>query len=204
SSLKIDTSKELVKPPIALSIIEASGTQSKEVALLTRGDFSVLTGKQKARKTFFISTIVGAMASSGYVFLDKLKGHLPSNKQGVAVFDTEQGSWYAQKTAKRIKNALSRAAIFDYFFLRDSDPYERRELIEAYLEENHNKIGFIAIDGIVDLVYDFNNQEECSPKQQWLNPNQSKYDVHITVIIHQNKSDGNARGHLGTMLAQKA
>lgn len=32
----------------------------------------------------------------------------------------------------------------------------------------------------------------------------SKYDVHITVIIHQNKSDGKARGHLGTMLAQKA
>lgn len=31
----------------------------------------------------------------------------------------------------------------------------------------------------------------------------SKYDVHITVIIHQNKSDGKARGHLGTMLAQK-
>ncbi|MCL1653766.1 AAA family ATPase [Elizabethkingia miricola] len=204
SSLKIDTSKELVKPPVALSIIESSGTQTKEVVIQTRGDFSVLTGQQKARKTYFISTLVGAMASSGNVFLDKLKGYLPFNKQGAAVFDTEQGNWYAQKTAIRIKNAISSAAIFDYFFLRDSDPYERRELIEAYLEENHSKIGFIAIDGIVDLVYDFNNQEECSKCVQWIMKISSKYDVHITVIIHQNKSDGKARGHLGTMLAQKA
>jgi hypothetical protein len=31
-----------------------------------------------------------------------------------------------------------------------------------------------------------------------------EYNIHCSCILHENASDGKARGHIGTMLAQKA
>lgn len=194
----IDLSKEIKPPTSVLSILEPQNPYSSEISIFHSGDFSVLMGKQKSKKTFFTSMILSAMATE-FPYQQKLLSKRPFGKNRTAYFDTEQGDWYAQKTAKRISYNNSN---FDYLTLRDCDAYERREVIEKYLCENN--IFFAAIDGVVDLLYDFNNLEESAKLVQWLMTITKKYDVHILNIIHQNKSDGYARGHLGSMLSQKA
>lgn len=194
----IDLSKEITPPTSILSILEPNNPYSSEISIFHSGDFSVLMGKQKSKKTFFTSMILSSM-STEFPYQQKLLSKRPFGKNRTAYFDTEQGDWYAQKTAKRISRNNPN---FDYLTLRDCDAYERREVIEKYLSENN--IFFAAIDGVVDLLYDFNNLEESAKLVQWLMTITKKYDVHILNIIHQNKSDGFARGHLGSMLSQKA
>ena len=60
------------------------------------------------------------------------------------------------------------------------------------------------IDGIRDMVYDINSPSEStriiSKLMQWTDDRQ----IHIHTILHQNKGDENARGHIGTELNNKA
>ena len=60
------------------------------------------------------------------------------------------------------------------------------------------------IDGIRDMVYDINSPGEStriiSKLMQWTDERQ----IHIHTILHQNKGDENARGHIGTELNNKA
>ncbi|MFS2373817.1 mobilization protein, partial [Bacteroides uniformis] len=58
--------------------------------------------------------------------------------------------------------------------------------------------------GIRDMVYDINSPSEStriiSKLMQWTDDRQ----IHIHTILHQNKGDENARGHIGTELNNKA
>ena len=58
--------------------------------------------------------------------------------------------------------------------------------------------------GIRDMVYDINSPGEStriiSKLMQWTDDRQ----IHIHTILHQNKGDENARGHIGTELNNKA
>jgi hypothetical protein len=62
----------------------------------------------------------------------------------------------------------------------------------------------VIIDGIRDMVYDINSPSEStrviSKLMQWTDERQ----IHIHTILHQNKADENARGHIGTELNNKA
>ena len=64
--------------------------------------------------------------------------------------------------------------------------------------------GLVIIDGIRDMVYDINSPGEStriiSKLMQWTDDRQ----IHIHTILHQNKGDENARGHIGTELNNKA
>ena len=65
-------------------------------------------------------------------------------------------------------------------------------------------LGLVVIDGIRDMVYDINSPSEStriiSKLMQWTDDRQ----IHIHTILHQNKGDENARGHIGTELNNKA
>ncbi len=72
----------------------------------------------------------------------------------------------------------------------------------GYLQ--YTGIGLVIIDGIRDMVYDINSPSEStriiSKLMQWTDDRQ----IHIHTILHQNKGDENARGHIGTELNNKA
>lgn len=65
-------------------------------------------------------------------------------------------------------------------------------------------LGLVIIDGIRDFLYDINSPSEAtdiiSRFMQWTDDRQ----IHIHTILHQNKNDENARGHIGTELNNKA
>lgn len=87
--------------------------------------------------------------------------------------------------------------------LRKYTPEERLAIVEYALNIIPN-IGLVIIDGIRDFVYDINSPSEAtkiiSKLMQWTDD----YQIHIHTILHQNKNDEHARGHIGTELNNKA
>ena len=65
-------------------------------------------------------------------------------------------------------------------------------------------LGLVIIDGIRDFLYDINSSSEStdiiSKFMQWTDDRQ----IHIHTVLHQNKNDEHARGHIGTELNNKA
>jgi len=192
----VDLNKVVEKPPCILKIIQENQYQHEEIDLLNSSDLSLLTGMQKSKKTFFCSVIFASMIN-GY-FGRKLKSE---NVRSVAYIDTEQSDYYAYKTSQRIYQTTK--SNFDYLKLRKLNPSERKQVIQTYLYKNQN-VDFIIIDGIVDLVYDFNDLKECTEAVQWLMKLSSETQTHILSVLHTNAGeDRKARGHLGTLLSQK-
>ena len=198
-SVKIDIYAELAPAPVALSIIN----DNEECKICSLGDFSLVTGKAKSRKTFTI-TMALAAACTNMPILNKFIGHLPQNQKRVVFFDTEQGKFHVQKVCKRVAKLIGHVPDnFGGYSLRKFNPAERLERIEAFIYNNEG-LGFIVIDGIRDLVSSINDEPQSTFITSKLLKWSSERNIHIICILHQNKSDNNARGHIGTELVNKA
>ena len=84
-----------------------------------------------------------------------------------------------------------------------ADPEERRAIIR-YAIYHTPDVGLVVIDGIRDLMHDINSSTEATKLvgdlMQWT----GEQNIHIQTILHLNKGDDNARGHIGTELNNKA
>jgi hypothetical protein len=65
-------------------------------------------------------------------------------------------------------------------------------------------VELVIIDGIRDLISDINSPEDATKISDYLLRWTNDTDVHIINIIHTNKGDNNARGHVGTELVNKS
>lgn len=188
----------------------------KPVDVLTMGntsimslkDFSLITGKAKSRKTVLVSCLLAA-AATGKIILGKLHGKLPNDKRGVLLFDTEQSDYHLWKVLGRIKtlsNWQEEPSNFYSHALRPMSAKERLEIVEFALTKHYKDkgIGLVVIDGIRDLVTSINDEEQASLITSKLMKWSDELDCHIMVVLHQNKGDKNARGHLGTELVNKS
>ena len=187
-------------------------TQSPEVLKIgdsvigTLGNFSASIGKAKSKKTFNVSAIVASALSEGRVL--HYSSEFPSDKRCILYIDTEQGRHHCQKVLNRILRLANLPANIDpenlkLLALRKYSPEERLAIVEYALDTIPN-IGLVIIDGIRDFVYDINSPSEAtriiSKLMQWTDDKQ----IHIHTILHQNKNDEHARGHIGTELNNKA
>ena len=196
----IDPDKELPKPQVVIS----QEKDGESIMMGTLGNFSVIIGKAKSKKSFFIGTLTAAILSNE-VKLGHLKGYLPPDKRRVLYFDTEQGEWSVQLALKRIlrqANYNDRHSI-DIRFLRKYTPAERLQIIETAIHQTPN-IGFVVIDGIRDLITSINDEEQATNITSKLLKWTEELNIHIVTVLHQNKGDTNARGHVGTELINKA
>lgn len=199
--IRLNPSKEIEHPPSILSVVERKGTTSTFIPIFSLGDLSLVQGRQKSKKTFFTASLMAQMLNNGS--FTKLHAE-PPPETTIAVFDTEQSDYYAQLTNRRI-NALSDAAKEYYYFpMREKSPKERKDLIEFFIRSYHDEINLLLIDGIVDLLFDFNDLKECSQLVQWIMTLTKECNIHCLCVLHENQGDGKARGHIGTLLAQKA
>lgn len=192
---ELDLSRKINKPPVVLSF------DDKHVFFL--GDFSLIIGKAKSRKTFLNSLLMAVLV--GNTRIDRLQAKLADDKQTVIFFDTEQGTYHAQKAAKRTLNILSvdNASNFKAYSLRKYSPKERLQIIE-YILYNTPDIGVVFIDGIRDLVTSINDEEQAMKIASKLLKWSEELNIHINCSLHMNKGDTNARGHLGTELLNKS
>ena len=175
-------------------------------AIGTLGNFSASIGKAKSKKTFNVSAIVAAALKNGTVL--QYAAELPENKQKILYVDTEQSPYHCQKVMKRIVRMAGlplneEPKNLEFLSLRRHTPEIRIAIVEMAIYSMEG-LGLVIIDGIRDMVYDINSPSEStkiiSKLMQWTDERQ----IHIHTILHQNKADENARGHIGTELNNKA
>lgn len=193
---EIDPYKEIETPPSILSI---DGT-----SFGTLGNFSCLTGKSKSRKTFFLSKLIAsALDISGSC--QRIKTEIPNTN--VLHFDTEQSEYHTQLVARRVISLLGNEenyySNYKCYCLRPFDPKTRVNIIKEAIYNTPN-LKLVVIDGIADLIIGYNNEDEAikviGEFMKWTH----ELKIHIITIVHQNKGDNNAKGHLGSLILQKA
>ena len=172
-----------------------------KVPLFTMGNISCITGKAKSRKTFFASSICAAIISGNYL------GITSEEKGKVLYIDTEQGFSHVQKLAKRILfqsglNTGINSHKLTVYALRSLSPEERITAIKQAIEAH--KPAFVVVDGVRDLILDFNDIRSSAEITGLLMKLSADYNCHITSVLHQNKADNNMRGHMGSELLNKA
>ncbi|MDR1517370.1 MAG: AAA family ATPase [Dysgonamonadaceae bacterium] len=186
---------------VAPEILKVHGS-----AIGTLGNFSASIGKAKSKKTFNVSAIVAASLKNGTVL--QYAAELPENKRKILYVDTEQSPYHCQKVMKRIVRMAGlpldkEPKNLEFLSLRRHTPEIRIAIVEEAIYHTEG-LGLVIIDGIRDMVYDINSPSEStkiiSKLMQWTDERQ----IHIHTILHQNKADENARGHIGTELNNKA
>ena len=199
-SIKVDRNKLIPKPEACLSILQGA----KETIIATLGECSLIIGKAKSKKTFSLIMFFHAIVAN-QTTRNNFKGNLPEGKTRAIFFDTEQGEYHVQKFDKRVCNLLSITdpPNFESYPLRKFTPEERLAIINQVIEDTPD-LGFVAIDGIRDLVNSINDEEEATRIASHLLKWTEERKIHIVTVLHQNKGDNNARGHVGTELVNKA
>ena len=195
---RLDLSDDYEKAP---EILKVRGS-----VIGTLGNFSASIGKAKSKKTFNVSAIVAAALKNGTVL--SYTAELPENKRKILYVDTEQSSYHCAKVARR---SLRMAGLptgsnhenLEFLVLRKYTPEERIAIMREAIYRTEN-IGLVVIDGIRDMVYDINSPGESTKVISLLMTWTGERNIHIHTILHQNKGDENARGHIGTELSNKA
>ena len=213
TDIRIPTDEELTAY-MEESAVSANGAYEQspvvlmvdDAAIGTLGNFSASIGKAKSKKTFNVTAIAASALKNGTVL--KYRSSFPEDKRTVLYIDTEQGRHHCQKVLKRI---LRLAGLPEdknpdnliMLALRKYAPPIRLAIVEQAIGTIPD-LGLVIIDGIRDFLYDINSPSEAtniiSRFMQWTDDRQ----IHIHTILHQNKNDENARGHIGTELNNKA
>lgn len=172
---------EIPKPD---SIFELSG-----VPVFTKKSISTLIGKAKSGKT----------TATAWVVAQCLLGNLKT-----LWIDTEQGQYYGSRTQYWILSiaGLSSSSNLVYMDLKTLSPSDRSQAIESAIDQYSPDM--IIIDGIRDLVFDINSPEESTIVVGQLMKWADQCDVHVLAILHQNKGNDHARGHLGAEMVNKS
>lgn len=201
-SFKIKANDKYEKPKVAWSYRSNDSDDFKPIG--TIDNFSLVIGKAKAKKSFFIGMAVST-ALSKEALHGRFKSNLSEEKNEVLYFDTEQSNYHVHLALKRICKQvnITEPENLHVYGLRKLSSEERLELIQFAINDNP-KAGFVVIDGIKDLINSINDEVEASKMAnnllRWTEDNH----IHIVTVLHQNKGDNNARGHIGTELINKA
>ena len=200
SFLKADY--EFEYPPVCLEIAGQYGTQ----IFATLGNFSTILAPPKVGKTTLTGVIVSALLSGKQI--SNFIPILHESKRAIVWIDTEQGKPECVKTIQSIStqitgNKTEHPENLVFSSLRKHGKTVRLEALE-YLIYNTPNIGFLVIDGIRDLVSSINDEKEATLIADKLLKWSQELNIHIMSILHENKGDKNARGHVGTELMNKA
>lgn len=176
--------------------------KQKDVTIFSRDAMSLVTGKAKSRKTFFLSAVVAALAKNNIILTFKRCAPVKT-----LWIDTEQSIYHFHKAVTRAYEMANISLMQNYddiiplSFSILSTEQRNLKLVEA-VEEYRPDV--VIIDGIRDFVLDINDIKESSKLKDLLMWIHHQYDCHICCVLHQNKGDSNARGHLGTELTNKS
>lgn len=184
-------------------LLQVDGT-----GLFPRGDICAIKAKAKSGKTF-LSSILAAAALGCDDFQIKRYSNANDNEDTVLYFDCEQNKANTKYVVVRV-HRLARLGMehdTDRFFglnLVPSNRDERWQRIEEMIA--YCRPALVFIDGIADLITDFNDITQSTDILERLEQAKLKYNVCLACILHENKNadNKNMKGHLGTLLLQKA
>lgn len=195
---QLDIDKEVPPPPVAIYIGDSPAC--------TFGNFSASIGKPKGKKTFNVSAMTAAAMTNSTIL--NYRGNMPSDQNGILYFDTEQSTYHAFRVFKRIATLTRKSnqeinERIKYFALRKYSVEDRIGMIDHKIR-NTPAVGLVIIDGIRDLMFDINSPREATLIVNYLMNWTEDFNLHLHTVIHQNKGDENARGHIGTEINNKS
>jgi len=167
-------------------------------------DIHAVKAKAKAGKTTALKVCIAALLR-GQIF--RLKSLLSTPR--ILYFDTEQNRSDTKRILQDVAAMTSLGAeVIDsqvaLYSLRRCEREDLAEMLEVAIADTEPQV--VLIDGIVEFVASFNDEAESKALIHRLLELSSRADCAIVCVLHTNKAeeDHNMRGHLGTMLAQKA
>ena len=192
---KIDLAKTYSEPSY---LIKSGG-----VGTIPRGDIIAVKAKSKHGKTFLCSIFAAVAMGAEWGSLSAVEKDCK-----VMLIDTEQNEKNVARVARRI-HALAGLDVHKNsgrllcYALRKMDMAKRWQFIQDRVSEEHPDL--LIIDGIADLIADFNNITESQEIIGKLMATSAEFNLSIIFVLHTNKSkeDNNMKGHLGTMAVQK-
>jgi len=200
----VDISKPIPPPPIAMGIgYHEYKNQMYLNATFTYGEMSIIVAPQKSKKSFFkralAASYIGGQASNYFP-------NIISKRNGdkyVLDFDTEQGSYYAQRSfcgvAEMVGSSYKNYLPFGIKKLSDT---EMLLFIDGVIQKHKSDIGIVFIDGIADLCENENDVKQSKAVikklKEW-----TDLGIHICCVIHKTFEKDKAFGHLGSYLQKK-
>jgi hypothetical protein len=193
----IDLTKDYPEPDYLLRI--------GEVCTMPKGDISSVKAKSKNGKSYLESIFVASLLGC-----EKLNIHAVNQGCRSIYFDTEQNPRNTCRLVRRIHILLNWGVKANYyerfktFSLRSMPTEERFPYIQKKVRENRPEL--VIVDGIADLIYDFNDIKQSAEIIDELMKLSTEFNCHVSCVLHTNKAntDNNMKGHLGTMLLQKS
>lgn len=170
--------------------------QQKHVGSLE--NFITLSGLPKAGKSTFVAAAIASAFIHSEIFTMKI--HLPADRQKLCYFDTESSSYDFYRQINKIKYFSELAELpsnFNAYQVREDSSSSIRKMIERYLELNTD-CSVIIVDGLLDLLVNYNDEKESSLLTKWLKKITKVFNVLFITVLHQSKSNLSTTGHIGS------
>lgn len=168
----------------------------------SKGNVLSFTGAAKSRKTVVTNSLIASALSGNEVLgIDCKIGE----GDIVLHIDTEQGHEHYWEGVKRTLSVAGKSEVpsnFKSVFMRPFTTQQRFDSLDILFKKYKPTI--CVIDGIRDLLMDFNSNEETSKVISEIMRLSHEYNALIVCVIHITKTHGNMRGALGTALEDKS
>ena len=181
----VDITKDYLEPPFLF--------YKDSVGFMPCGDISAVKAKSKNGKSHFCAILAAALLG-GRTF----DVGTQDDARSVLWCDTEQAYVLAGLPTDRQDSRIR------VIYLRPKTPKERMRIINR--EAKRLRPTLVIIDGVADVCENFNDVSESGETINVLMRISAELNCHILCVLHENKSkdDEGMKGHLGTLLLQKA
>lgn len=171
------------------------------VGFSPRGNVCAIAAEKKAGKTWLCMAMCAALLRGEFLGFSSR-----CQDARVLYFDTEQDEGDGQRIQRRVHYACGwdfeiENDRFWIFHLRETNSDERRKFVRDAI--TFLKPDFVIVDGIRDLLSDFNDLKESASVIQEHMTLSSELSCVIWDILHVNPNSEKMRGHLGTELGNK-
>lgn len=181
--------------------IEYLFTLGDKYGLIARANLHTLKGAPKTGKSAAGLALITAALKGEFI-------GIKANRENLAVLwiDTEQDKNTLRQKARAVLDmagldaqpeALKVVTLRGY-----GSPADALAVTLQAIEEN--AADFVFLDGVVDLCQAFNDEVESREVVRRLEAHAEQYGTAILCLIHTNKKDDEARGHLGAVMEHKS
>lgn len=168
------------------------------------GDISAVKAKSKNGKSHFCAILCASvLGCNDFGFTSNFPD------ASVLLCDTEQAAYNSVKIVRKIHALLGWPTHepndrLEALNLRSYAPKERMRIITK--EAKRLRPTLVVIDGVADVCENFNDVTESNATINALMKLSTECKAHILCVLHENKAkdDNGMKGHLGTLLLQKA
>ena len=169
--------------------------------LIARANLHTLQGTKKAGKSAAGLALIAAALKGEFIGITPSRADLK-----ILWIDTEQDRNTLRQKARAVLAMAELEAMPDRVKIVTLRGFgSPADLLAATLQAiADNAADFVFLDGVVDLCPAFNDEEKSRAVVRQLEAYAEQYGAAILGLIHTNKHDNEARGHLGAVLQQKS